>query len=92
MVEVLIEYLSVPRLLAILLLPVALFPDQPLDISLINNPTSEYNLPSPSRWVFLAMYLSQKINTYIMYNHIGLGPLKNLQSNRIWGALRKSFA
>ena len=84
-VQVLKEYLSVPRLAAILLLPITLFPSQSEDPS-----TKRLTIQHDRSWlrlIFLTAYLSQKLNTYVLYNHVGLGALKNMQSNRIWGAL-----
>ncbi|MCJ1250033.1 hypothetical protein MMC30_007259 [Trapelia coarctata] len=37
------------------------------------------------RRIFLIAYLTHKIKTHIVYRHVGLRALENLQSNAIWG-------
>ena len=86
-VQILKEYTSVPRLVAIILLPIAVFASQSEDMATKGSTNQQDR--SWLRLLFLSAYLSQKINTHILYSHVGLRALSNMQSNRIWGALRK---
>ena len=86
-VQILKEYSSIPRLLAIVLLPIAFFSIRSEDILAQRLTNMGHGLWL--RVLFVAVFLSQKLNTYILYSHVGLGALRNMQSNRIWGAFRK---
>ncbi len=82
------DYSPVTTSLALLLLPIALYPTGSND-STIASPEHQRHL-SWLRNLFLVTYLSHKINIFIMYKHIGLSKLANFTSHEVWVAPCKS--
>ena len=81
------EYAPVTNILALIVLPLALYPRQPDDFATITSSHDRYWL----RLIFLAAFLARKVNNYILYSHVGLRRVANLQSNDIWCAPCKSI-
>ncbi len=76
------EYAPITNVLALMLLPIAVYVN-PLDnISTIASKSDLFWLQT----IFLAAFLARKINNYIVYSHIGAQALSNVQSNDIWCA------
>ena len=76
------DYSPVTTSLALMLLPIALLPMHSDQLALS---TSEY--PKNPLWLklsFVIMFLLQKMNSFIMYKHIGLSKVSNFQSQDVW--------
>lgn len=80
------EYAPVVYVLALILLPAALFPTQSDEFAKM---ASGHDLVWLRR-VFLAAFLTHKMNDYIVYGHVGLRGLACFQSMDIWFAPCKS--
>lgn len=83
------DYSPLMTSLALMLLPIALLPTRPDQLAVI---VSEHrsNLLS-LKLSFVTMFLFHKINSLIMYNHIGLSKVTNFQSQEVWIAPCKPF-
>jgi hypothetical protein len=76
------EYAPVTNILALILLPVAIFPTPSDDFATIASGHDLFWL----RTIFLAAFLARKTNNYIVYGHVGLRRLASFQSMDIWCA------
>lgn len=80
MLYMLRDYAPVTNVLALALLPIALYPTQADDLVLEQ---------ANSLWLrrtFLIAYIAYKVNHYNVYSQIGLSRVLNFQSNEIWAA------
>ena len=84
MLYMLRDYAPVTNILAMILLPIALFPAQTDEVATISlaHGSHLYWL----RGIFLAAFVANKINACVVYGHIGLSRVWNFQSNEIWAA------
>ena len=80
------DYSPVTTSLALILLPIALLPRYPND-----TPTPTSNASSTRSisvfWIqmlYVSTFLAHKINTYIMYNHVGQSQVQNQESQQVW--------
>ena len=83
------DYSPLMTCLALILLPIALLPTHPDQIAGIS---TEHR--SNLFWLqlsFVTTFLSRKINSLIMYKHIGLSKVANFQSQEVWIAPCKLF-
>lgn len=83
------DYSPLMTSLALILLPIALLPTHPDQLAVIS---SEHR--SNLFWLklsFVTMFLLHKINSLIMYKHIGLSKVTNFQSHEVWLAPCKPF-
>ena len=74
------DFAPVTNVLALALLPIALYPTQ-ADDSVLEQ--------AESRWlrrIFLVAFIAYRANHRNVYNHIGLSRVLNFQSNEIWAA------
>jgi hypothetical protein len=74
------EYAPITNVLALILLPLAMFPYGPNEFA---NITSKGGY----KWiwgVFLASFVVRKVNNYMLYTHVGLREVFNFQSLDIW--------
>ena len=83
------DYSPLMTSLALILLPIALLPTHPDQLAVIS-PEHRSSL----FWLklsFVTMFLLQKINSFIMYKHIGLSKVNNFKSHEVWLAPCKPF-
>lgn len=80
MLYMLRDYSPVTNVLAMALLPIALYPTQ-ADDSVLERFDSLW-----LRRTFLVAFIAYKVNRRNVYNHIGLSRVLNLQSIAIWAA------
>ena len=76
------DYAPMTNVLALILLPMALFPVASDEFDAIS---SNYDL-FWLRTIFLIAFMAQKINDYIVYGHVGLRGLASYRSMDIWCA------
>ena len=74
------DYAPVTNVLALALLPIALYPTQADDSALEQVDSLWF------RRIFLVAFIAYKVNHRNVYNHIGLSRVLNFQSNEIWAA------
>ena len=74
------DFAPVTNVLALALLPIALYPTQ-ADDSVLKQADSLW-----LRRTFLVAFIAYKANHCMVYNHIGLSRVLNFQSNEIWAA------
>ncbi|KAL8743197.1 MAG: hypothetical protein Q9190_004432, partial [Brigantiaea leucoxantha] len=85
MLYVLRDYAPITNMLAMVLLPIAIAPITQSGQSL--NIPPEFRSHCDLLWkLFLISLIAQKLNTWILYHHIGISPVLNFQSNEIWAA------
>jgi hypothetical protein len=80
------EYAPVTNILALILLPLAIFPTRSDGFASIASRPDHFWLRS----IFLAAFLAHKVNDYVVYGHVGLSRLASFQSMDIWCAPCKS--
>ena len=80
MLYLLRDYAPMTNVLALALLPIALYPTQ-ADDSVLEQADSLW-----LRRTFLVAFIAYKLNHYNVYNHIGLSRVLNFQSNEFWAA------
>jgi uncharacterized membrane protein len=78
------DYAPVTNILAMILLPIALYPVQAQDSIAISH-EHERQLFWLRRLYFV-VFAAKKMNTWTVYGHIGLSRVWNFQSNEVWAA------
>lgn len=76
------DYAPVTNVLALILLPIAIFPMQSDEF---NNIASEHYL-GWLRSAFLIAFIAQKVNDHVVYGHVGSQGLASYRSMDIWCA------
>ncbi|KAG9241342.1 glycosyltransferase like family 2-domain-containing protein [Calycina marina] len=81
-IQALREYAPITNVLALLLLPVALYPHAGDEFTAITSQQSFKLI-----WaIFMASFVAKKINNYLLYSHVGLGRVIHFQSLDVWCA------
>ena len=82
------EYAPMTTILALIVLPIAIFPTQSDEFATI---LSQHD-PSWLRTIFLVALILSKSNNIFIYAHIGMQRMANFQSCDIWCAPCKSLS
>ena len=78
------DYAPITNMASLILLPFAFFPAGSQDYGSV---TSEHHvLWSWLQLLFLAAFLTHKLNDFVLYGHVGLQRVANLQAMDIWCA------
>lgn len=80
------EYAPVTNILALSVLPIAVFPTQSNEFATILSRHDQFWL----RTIFLVAFIASKANNIFVYAHIGMQRLANAQSCETWCAPCKS--
>ncbi|KAL9103484.1 MAG: hypothetical protein Q9163_001480 [Psora crenata] len=79
------DYAPMTNILALLILPVALYPtDQTHQFA--TSIVEHHQSLTLLRKIFLATFIVNKLHYFILYNHVGISQVWNFQSNEIWAA------
>ncbi|KAL8802057.1 MAG: hypothetical protein Q9182_004070 [Xanthomendoza sp. 2 TL-2023] len=78
------DYSPVTTSLALILLPVALYPRRPNNIA--SSVAGNMNYLFWLQILYTLTFIAHKINTCIMYHNVGLATLQNFESHQIWAS------
>lgn len=81
------EYAPVTNILALIVLPIVIFPTRSDEFATILSQHDQFWL----RTIFLVAFISSKANNIFVYAHVGMQRLANYQSCDIWCAPCRSL-